>query len=445
MTQILREKNRRQVRESVSRHHPVTGRQSPRGNERTPGGARRRGADSTRPDPPGVVGVADCRLIARQNLQMKYSVKDCNVFDDWKGAAAQERFADAVIIATPDRQHKEPAVAFAEKGYHILLEKPMAVTVDDCKEIVAVCKKNNVILSVCHVLRYSPVVLKVTELLSQGVIGEVVHIQHLEPVGFYHFAHSFVRGNWRNEQESTFSLMAKSCHDIDIINSLMGGKRCIKVSSFGSLSHFTKENKPKGAAARCLDCAVEESCPYSAKKLYLEGVKNGKKGWPISVICEGSVVDIESVTKALCEGPYGRCVYECDNDVVTHQVVNMEFEGGMTAAFTMVAFTEKLCDRRITVYGTKGELSSEGQNPVTVFDFLTQTKKEYPSDYSAMQKTHLGAHGGADYYLMDSFIQAVAENNPSLIRTGPEETLASHLLVFDAERARRENRVVCCD
>ncbi|XP_078281497.1 putative oxidoreductase YteT isoform X1 [Rhinoraja longicauda] len=391
-----------------------------------------------------VVGVADCRRVARQNLQMKYSVADCNVFDDWRGAAAREKFADAVVIATPDRQHKEPAVAFAEKGYHILLEKPMAVTVDDCKEIVAACTKHNVILSVCHVLRYSPAVLKVKELLSQGVMGEVVHIQHLEPVGFYHFAHSFVRGNWRNEQGSTFSLLAKSCHDIDIINSLIG-KRCIKVSSFGSLSHFTKENKPRGAASRCLDCAVEQSCPYSAKKLYLEAVKNGHKGWPTSTICEGADVDIETVTKALCEGPYGRCVYECDNDVVTHQVVNMEFEGGVTAAFTMMAFTEKLCDRIITIYGTKGELSSEGQHPVKVFDFLTQTKKEYPLDYSILQQTQLRGHGGADYYLMDSFIQAVAENNPSLIMTGPEETLASHLLVFDAERARRESRIIHCN
>ncbi|XP_051895097.1 uncharacterized protein zgc:154075 isoform X1 [Pristis pectinata] len=391
-----------------------------------------------------VVGVADCRQVARRNLQRKYSVADCNVFDDWRGAAAREKFADAVIIATPDKQHKEPAVAFAEKGYHILLEKPMAVTVDDCKDIVAACKKHNVILSVCHVLRYSPVIIKIKELLSQGVIGEVVHIQHLEPVGFYHFAHSFVRGNWRNEQESTFSLMAKSCHDIDIINSLVG-KRCIKVSSFGSLSHFTKENKPQGAASRCLNCAVEQSCPYSAKKLYLEGVKNGHKGWPNSTICEGTDVDIESVTKALCEGPYGRCVYECDNDVVTHQVVNMEFEGGVTAAFTMVAFTEKLCTRSLTVYGTKGELSSEGQDPVKVFDFLTQTKKEYALDYSILQQTQLRGHGGADYYLMDSFIQAVAENNPSLIRTGPEVTLASHLLVFDAECARRESRIVYCN
>ncbi|XP_069774747.1 putative oxidoreductase YteT isoform X2 [Narcine bancroftii] len=304
-----------------------------------------------------VVGVADSSQVARHNFQMKYSIEDCNVFDDWRRAAAQEKFADAVIIATPDRLHKEPAVAFAEKGYHILLEKPMAVTIDDCKEIVAASKKHNVILSVCHVLRYSPVVLKVKELLSQGVIGEVVHIQHLEPVGFYHFAHSFVRGNWRNEKESTFSLMAKSCHDIDIINSLVG-KRCIKVSSFGSLSHFTEENKPQGAASRCLNCSVEQTCPYSAKKFYLEGVKNGNKGWPISTICEGADVDIESVTKALRKGPYGRCVYECDNDVVTHQVVNMEFEGGVTAAFTMVAFTEKLCTRKITIYGTKKMLAA---------------------------------------------------------------------------------------
>ncbi|XP_066493609.1 putative oxidoreductase YteT [Tiliqua scincoides] len=396
------------------------------------------------PDRMKVIGVADPRAFARKRLQEIHNIDKDNVFDDWKVAAERERFADAVIVATPDKLHKAPAVAFAQKGYSILLEKPMAVTPEDCKEIVRACQSSDVLLSVCHVLRYHPVAIKIKELLDAGLVGDIYHIQHLEPVGFWHFAHSFVRGNWRNEAESSFSLLTKSCHDIDLIHFWMGSKRCLKVSSFGSLSHFTKDHKPKGAASCCLDCTVEESCPYSAKKIYLDQAKQGDFNWPVSVVCSNGENDIESLTEALRQGPYGRCVYECDNDVVTNQVVNMEFEGGATAAFTMIAFTKKLGERKTTIYGTKGELSCEGTGPIVVYDFLQKKETEFSPDKLAFPPC-LSAHSGADYYLMESFVSAVAENNPSLIQTGPEETLRSHLLVFEAERSRRENRIVCFD
>nr|XP_048724932.1 uncharacterized protein LOC125644672 isoform X4 [Caretta caretta] len=336
-----------------------------------------------------VVGVADPHAFARNDLQKIHCIDKKNVFNDWKVAMERERFADAVIIATPDRLHKE--------------------------------------------------------LLDAGAIGDICHIQHLEPVGFWHFAHSFVRGNWRNEAESTFSLLAKSCHDIDLIHFWMGDKRCLKVSSFGSLSHFTNEHKPKGAASRCLDCSVEQTCPYSAKKIYLQRAEKGYFNWPVSVVCNSGVCDIESVTEGLRSGPYGRCVYECDNDVVSNQVVNMEFEGGATAAFTMMAFTEQLCRRKTTVYGTKGELFCDGGGPVQVFDFCTREKTAYPTNKSTFIPSHLMGHDGADYYLMDSFISALTENKPSLIQTGPEATLQTHLLVFEAEKSRKENRVVCLE
>ncbi|XP_007443967.1 uncharacterized protein LOC103047969 [Python bivittatus] len=334
-----------------------------------------------------VIGVAEPRELAQKKFQDAHKIREENVFDDWVAAAEREKFADAVIITTPDRLHKAPAVAFAQKGYHILLEKPMAVTAEDCKEVVQACESNNIILAVCHVLRYHPVTLKIKELLDAGLIGDICHIQHLEPIGFWHFAHSFVRGNWRNEAESSFSLLAKSCHDIDLINFWMGSKRCVQVSSFGSLSHFTKEHKPKGAGRRCLDCSIEPNCPYSARKIYLERAEQGSFNWPVSVVCSNGGPDIETLMEALHFGPYGRCVYDCDNDVVSNQVVNLEFEGGATAAFTMVAFTEKLGVRTTTIYGTK-------------------------------------------------------ENDPSRIPTSAEETLLSHLLVFAAEKARRENQVV---
>ncbi|XP_054857910.1 uncharacterized protein LOC129344994 isoform X2 [Eublepharis macularius] len=389
-----------------------------------------------------VVGVADPRAFPRKDLQEAHNLDENNVFDDWRAAAEREKFADAVIIATPDRLHKAPAVAFAQKGYHILLEKPMAVTPEDCKEIVLACKTHNCILVVCHVLRYHPVTLKIKELLDAGTIGDICHIQHMEPVGFWHFAHSFVRGNWRNEAESTFSLLAKSCHDIDLINFWMGGKRCLKISSFGSLSHFTKDHKPQGAASRCLDCPVEQNCPYSAQKVYLKPAEQGNFHWPVSVVCSSGEYDIEALTDALRHGPYGRCVYECDNDVVTNQVVNMEFEGGRTAAFTMIAFTERLGVRKTTIYGTKGQLSCRGSGPVKVFDFLQRKKLTFQPERAFSVVGCLGGHDGADFDLMESFVAAVADNNPSLIRSGAEDTLNSHLLVFEAERARKENRVV---
>ncbi|XP_042348634.1 putative oxidoreductase YteT [Plectropomus leopardus] len=398
---------------------------------------------SVHPERVKVVGVADPRKFARTKLQQQHKIADENIFEDWSSMAEREKFADAVLICTPDRLHKEPAVAFAKKGYHVLLEKPMATTPKDCKAIVEACTQNGVMLSVGHVLRYDPVIHKIKELIDAGVIGDVIHIQHFEPVGFYHFAHSFVRGNWRNEAKSSFSLLAKSCHDIDLIHHWAGGRRCVKVSSFGSVSHFGKVNKPADAGNRCLDCSIEKDCPYSACKIYLDRVKQGHTGWPVSVICPSSFPDIESVTEALRTGPYGRCVYECDNDVCSNQVVNMEFEGGLTAAFSMVAFTEEICERKTTIYGSKGELTY-GNHEIRVFDFLTQRSEKHTTRSDVPQGFGMTGHGGADYHLMDAFISAVANNDPSLIRSGPEETLLSHLLVFEAERSRVESRVVYC-
>ncbi|GAA6220035.1 uncharacterized protein LOC108891663 [Lates japonicus] len=397
---------------------------------------------SIHPDRMKVVGVADPRKFARTKLQQQHKIADENVFDDWHKLAEREMFADAALICTPDRLHKEPAVAFAKKGYHILLEKPMATTAEDCKAIVQACTQSGVMLSVGHVLRYDPTIHKIKELINAGAIGDVIHIQHFEPVGFYHFAHSFVRGNWRNEAESSFVLLAKSCHDIDLIHDWAGARRCVKVSSFGSVSHFQKDDMPTGAGDRCVDCSVEKDCPYSARKIYLDRVKQGHTGWPVSVICPNSYPDIESVTEALRTGPYGRCVYKCDNDVCSNQVVNMEFEGGLTAAFSMVAFTEEVCKRKTTIYGSKGELSYDGHE-VHVFDFLTQRSTKHTAKSNTPTHFGMGGHGGADYHLMDAFISAVANNDPSLIRSGPEETLLSHLLVFEAERSRLEGRVVC--
>lgn len=314
------------------------------------------------------------------------------------------------------------------------------------------CRANDVMLSVCHVLRYFPGNRKLRELIESGAIGDVVNIQHTEPVGFYHFAHSYVRGNWRNEASSSFSLLTKSCHDLDLIAYWTGkDDRCVKISSFGSLRHFKKKNKPHKAGDKCMECKVEESCAYSAKKIYLEPAMQGGSGWPMSVAagCDDSVQGRELVDKLTSElesGPYGRCVYACDNDVCDNQVVNMEFESGTTASFTMIAFTEEICERKTKIYGTKGVLTFTGGYQVEEFNFLTGVTTTHKCTSSHdIPSTRLWRHGGADFFCMHFFINAVANKDPGWIMSSPEETLRSHQLVFAAERSRLEEKTLVYD
>jgi predicted dehydrogenase len=389
------------------------------------------------PDRAEVVGVAEPREPARLRLATSHDIPPENIYHDWRQAAAREKFAEAVVITTQDAMHLEPVLAFAAKGYHILLEKPMAPTAAECRQIVATVKGHGVILAVGHVMRYTPYTRTLKKMLDAGVIGEIVSLQHLEPVGYWHQAHSFVRGNWRNEAESSFMLLAKSCHDLDWIRYIMG-RPCRSVTSFGALSHFRQDQKPAeaGQAVRCLDCAYEARCPYSAKRFYLGRLAEGRTGWPLNVI----TFDISpaGVLEALAQGPYGRCVYECDNDVVDHQVVNMMFAGDKTASFTMTAFTQP--DQRQTrIFGTHGEIYSDGVK-IRINDFLSNETRLV--DTAASEGSISGGHGGGDYGLMAAFIQAVASDDPSYLLSGPDETLESHLMVFAAEQARREHRVV---
>jgi len=348
-----------------------------------------------------------------------------------------------VVICTQDQMHVEPAVAFAQLKFNILLEKPMAISEEGCNKIIQAVEENGVMFAVCHVLRYSIYTQALKQIINSGAIGNIINIQHMEPVGYFHYAHSYVRGNWNNEKKSSPMLLAKSCHDIDWLSYVMQPHKVVKVSSFGSLMHCRKENKPKEAASRCLDCpqSIEENCCYSAKKIYLDLVKQGETGWPVKIIVpSGEEPTIENVTDALRKGPYGKCIYESDNDVVDNQVVNLQFDNGATCNFTMIAYTKEICERKTRIYGTKGEIEVIG-NEIKHFDFLTQTMKEI-NPYNSLPKTYLTGHGFADYYLMKYFIDAVGLNDPSLLLSNARETLNSHLLVFEAEKSRHTNQVI---
>jgi predicted dehydrogenase len=381
------------------------------------------------PDRARVVAVAEPRPYQRERLADAHAIPPERVFTSWQELAEAPRLADAAIVSTQDAEHVDPAISLAGKGYHLLVEKPLAPAEDDCRALVRAVTDAGVLFAVCHVLRYRPYTRLLKEIVDSGRIGEVLSVQHLEPVGWWHHAHSFVRGNWRRSDRSAFMLMAKSCHDIDWLRHVVG-RPISRVSSFGSLNHFRPENRPAGAADRCLDCAVEPACPYSAPRLYLGMVRDGRTGWPVSVIADD--VTETGVRQALRDGPYGRCVYTCDNDAVDHQVVALEFAGGPTATFTMTAFTQHM-DRRTQIFGTRGTIDGDGEQ-LSVFDFTTARTETLSV---AAQGTDAAAgHGGGDAALMDAFTTAVATGDPSPILSGPTESLETHLAVFAAERAR---------
>lgn len=387
------------------------------------------------PDQARVVGVAEPRDGHRARLAKAHAIPDGQVFRCWREVAARPKFADAVLICTQDSMHEEPVKAFTRLGYHILLEKPMAPTPAACRRIVKAARDAGVIFAVCHVLRYTDYTRALKRLLGDGVIGEVADIQLFEPVGFWHQAHSFVRGNWRNEAESSFMLLAKCCHDVDWLSYVVG-KPCRKVSSFGSLLHFRKGHQPPTATDRCMDCPVESTCPYSAKRFYFGRLRSGQTGWPLDVVAPEATE--ETLREALTTGPYGRCVYACDNDVVDHQVVNFEYDDGVTASLTMSAFNAGM-GRLVRIGGTRGAIEGDSST-LRVFDYLSESWRTV--DTQAPDAGLLGGHGGGDGGLMASFLHAVATGDRSSIVSGPDETLESHLTVFKAEQARRQGKVL---
>lgn len=376
--------------------------------------------------------MAEPRPFQRDRLAELHRVPAELSFPSWQELAALPRLADAVVIATKDALHADIATAFAARGYDVLLEKPMATTEADCVRIVEAVERAGVIFAVCHVMRYTPYTRALKGLVAAGRIGDLVSVQHLEPVGWWHQAHSYVRGNWRREDESTFMLMAKSCHDLDWLRYIVG-RPWDRVSSFGGLAHFRPEARPHGAADRCIDCAVEPDCAYSAKRFYLECLGTAeRRRWPLSVITDD--LTVEGVQAALRDGPYGRCVYACDNDVVDHQVVSIEFAGGVTAAFTMTAFAEP-APRRTQLFGTRGSIDGDGRT-ITVFDFLTRR-----TEVIAVAAPEVG-HGGGDDGVIAAFCEAVATRDAGAVLSGPRESLETHRMVFAAERARRDGTVV---
>ncbi|MEC1522093.1 Gfo/Idh/MocA family oxidoreductase [Neobacillus niacini] len=371
-----------------------------------------------------IIGVADPNQERRMKIKQEHQISEAHCYESWEEILKPEsKIADIAIICTLDRNHYKPTMRALELGYHVLLEKPMSPDPVECIAMEQAAKKYNRQLTIGHVLRYTEFWSTIKNIISKGEIGEVVSLQLNENVEVMHMSHSFVRGNWNNKDKSSPMILQKSCHDMDIISFVMG-KDCKRISSYGSLMHFKEENAPLGAPKRCLEgCPAELECPFHAGRYYLgEG-----KGWAKKFTEDDTN---EGIIKALNETPYGICVYHSDNDVVDHQVVNMEFEGGATATFSMCGFTREQT-RIVQIMGTKGEIRGNmEENSISIFDFLSKQETVIKFD------NPIGGHGGGDNGIMRTFLREIQYGNNEDSVSNASASVRSHLMAFAAEESR---------
>ena len=384
------------------------------------------------PDEMKIVAVADILPDRVERAAKKYNVPADRCFASAEEMFEQEKLADAAFICTMDQDHYREAKAALLKGYDLLLEKPVSPSLEECDLLARVARETGRRVVVCHVLRYTAFYKKVKELLDGGAVGQVMTVQAIENVGYWHQSHSFVRGNWRNSGTSSAMILQKCCHDMDILLWLTG-KRCKTVSSFGSLTWFKPENAPEGATERCLDCPHKDDCLYSAPKFYLGRYDAGERDWPLNVLCQEPTR--EGLEEALRVGPYGRCVYHCDNNVVDHQVVNLLLEGGATISFTMCAFTAQ-GGREIHLMGTKGDIYGDlARRTIEIHPFGGEVQTldlRTPGDAFG--------HGGGDEGIVRDLLSLFrGEEGDSTRMTTLTRSIESHLVCEAAETSRLRN------
>lgn len=372
-----------------------------------------------------IVAAAEPIPARMEHVKQLHNIPSNRCVSDWKDLIPMGKIADCAIIATQDNMHLEPALALIDLGYDLILEKPIAPTEKECKAIEEAANAKGVSVTVCHVLRYTPRYTILKEILDSQKYGKVMSVIHRENVGFFHQAHSFVRGHWRNSSESCPMILAKSCHDMDILQWLLG-KKCLRLQSFGSLDYFTQKNKPKGAPHRCSDgCPAAEACPYNADKIY---TAPDTFDWLTEAVTEKINPTLEEIKSALRTGPYGRCVFDCDNDVVDHQIVNMVFEDNITVSFTMCAFSKE-CWRETTLLCTLAEIHVT-EDTIVIEPFNGgKITIDIPSPESG--------HGGGDSGIITAVYQYLCGEYHGKSLSDITTSYENHLLSFAAEQSRQ--------
>ena len=361
----------------------------------------------------------------------KTAYPGARLFANYQDFLAEKIDADIVAVATQDEDHKEHATAMMKAGYDLLLEKPIANNVKDCLEIYEASKQYNKKVVVCHVLRYTPFYSTVKRIINSGKLGEIVTIHASENVGYYHQAHSFVRGPWRNKAQSSPMILAKCCHDMDILRYLMD-EECLSVNSYGYLYYFNQEHAPKGATKYCSDCPNAD-CVFKAQTIYTSDA-----GRQFSAYFTTKEKTDENILADLPKTQYDRCVFACDNDVVDHQVTIMQFAKGKTACHTMTAFSKEIY-RDLKIHGTKAELVGCVENNSIEIRYFGGEVEKITIDISA---ANVGGHMGGDFFMMNSLFKALNGEEAEGI-TYLDVSIESHLMSFAAEESRMGGGKIC--
>ena len=391
-----------------------------------------------------VVAVADPQKGHRDRVRNMFDLPDSACYTSWETILDQPQIADVAVIATMDRDHYGPAMKAISLGYHLLLEKPAAPTIQECADIVHAAEEKGVSALVCHVLRYTPFYGRLKQLILEDTIGKIVSVVAVEAVGNVHQSHSFVRGNWHSEKESTPMILQKCCHDMDILQWLID-KPCKKIQSFGSLTYFRKENAPEGAPKRCADgnCPIGDTCPYNCIKLYYDDKDNlwfrcaCTKG-----IAKQDIPTDDEVLEALNTTDYGLCVYHANNDVVDNQVVNMQFEGGVTVNFNMNCFNKG--GRFIRIFGTKGEITAYMRDKeIQVFTF--EDKQTHTVSVRESDESINGGHGGGDFGIVYDLYDHICGTYEGCSIADIFTSTSNHFIGFAAERSRHTDFVIDLD
>ena len=383
------------------------------------------------PDEMEITAMADTRRIRLDAANKYLHLPEDRLFDSAEAILSQPKLADIMIIATQDAQHREHALKAMELGYDLLLEKPIANKLEDIVVIADAAKKLGRQVIVCHVLRYTVFYQQVKRLIEEGKIGTVRSVEAAEQVGYYHYAHSYVRGNWHKEADSSPMILAKCSHDMDILQWLTG-KKCLKLNSFGSLSYFNAEHCPPEATERCFDCPLTD-CPFHAPNFYVGRIPK----WPTTILQPEPTE--ENILQTLRETNYGKCVFKMDNDVVDHQTLNMLMEDGVTVTFQMTGFTNRQT-RSIRVQGTEGEIWGDFHDNMLYYQRFND--EVHQIDLDALCDDFTG-HGGGDARLIYDVIRLYrGDDFDTSAITFIDRSAESHYMAFAAEKSRVEGGVL---
>lgn len=387
-----------------------------------------------------VVSVCDSNALNLKNAKDFFETEDKNTFSD-ENEFFKEKRADLLVVATQDKDHVRMAEKGLQLGYDILLEKPISKNKQELENLLAVQKNTGGKVFVCHVLRYAPAFVKVKEIIESGKLGKIMSVNSMEQVAYAHFAHSYVRGNWRNEAESSPVIMAKSCHDLDLLQDYIGAK-CKTAYSVGGLKFFNKDNKPEGAADRCRDCKYINSCPYSAEVLYVKRWKEDcpEDRWPYNVVCKDIPLTEEKLRHAYETNQYGRCVFACDNDVCDTQDTVFEFENGVVASFNLTGVTSRMA-RKICVNGSLGYVDFDESNGIIKEGIYGEKIKIIKEEdlLKNLSEDSFG-HGGGDAMMLNDLYAVLSGKGSS--RTCLENSIESHLMAIAAEESRKTGKAI---